>query len=163
MPLLRKTVRKKLNPITPVNPLTDKIGVMREGVRQLVEAKEGSLELAKRKTDAYVRMRRERNASYVPQTQSWVHLKDPVYSALVDHIEKLNLIVKDNFFENVKIQTRQKNPFRIVASEVPTIDSAKEVEQIKRAKQAMKAIESKKITKQEYAHWVKMLNIKTSK
>ena len=78
MPLLRKTVRKKLNPITPVNPLTDKIGVMREGVRQLVEAKEGSLELAKRKTDAYVRMRRERNASYVPQTQSWVHLKDPV-------------------------------------------------------------------------------------
>jgi hypothetical protein len=163
MPLIRKTTKRKQNPFSPANPLADKIGVMRQGVRQLIGAKEGSLEEAKRKTDAYVRMRREKNASYVPQTQSWVHLKDPVYSALVDHIEKLNLIVKDNFFENVKNQARKKNPFRIGAPEVQTIDSAKEVEQIRRAKQAMKAIESKKITKQEYDQWVKMLNIKTTK
>lgn len=161
MPLLRKTVRKKLNPLAPTNPLADKIGIMRHGVRQLINAKEGSLENAKRKTDAYVKMRMEKNASYVPSTQSWIYLKDPVYSALVDHIKVLTTAIEENYFDSVRKHDNPKRTIPLARYELSNVDSFREVDGIRKAKLAMKAIESRKMTKEEYENWVKKLNVQT--
>lgn len=162
MSLLRKTVRKKSNLIKSVNPMADKVGVMKYGIRRLVAAKDGSLENAKRKTDEYIKMRIKKNAGYAPMTQSWIYLKDPVYSALVEHIKVLTNTIEDNYFSSIRKQGTSKKTRQIDMYELSNKDSFREVEGIRKAKLALKAIESRKMTKEEYENWVKKLNVKTN-
>lgn len=161
MPALRKSNKKK-STFTTVNPLSEKMGLMRHGVRPLVGATTGPLEQTKRKIDAYVKMRVEKNASYVPSSQSWTYLKDPVYFALTEHIRGLKHTIENNFYASVQRHDNKKTHSQAVLHKPVNPDSFNELKAIREAKVALKAIEERKMNQEEYEAWAKKLGAKLS-
>jgi hypothetical protein len=162
MPLIAKRVKRKARLTISTNPLSEKIGIMRQGVREIIGAKQAELERVKRKTDEYIKMRREKNAKFVPQSQSWAYLKDPVYSAIVEHIKRLTKTVEENYFGSVirHEMSNKKNGLNLRITDPRTLDSFREKNSIREAKFALEAIESRKMTEKEYENWIRRLNVK---